>query len=126
VLQLKDQLWRACRVVLDVSLQTRDMGIDEAVAMLHDVARLEPPNARGEVHRYSRMPTQPLSYAVGKREILRLREDERGRLGAAFRLREFHDRLLSFGSIPIALIRERMPADGAAPSGSAASPAGGR
>jgi uncharacterized protein (DUF885 family) len=114
VLQLKDQLWRACRVVVDTSLQTRDMPLQEAVAMLHDVARIEMPNARGEVQRYSRTPTQPLSYAVGKREILGLREEERRRRGAAFRLREFHDRVLSFGSIPIALIREQLLADDAA------------
>ena len=82
--------------------------------MLHDVARIEAPNARGEVLRYCRMPTQPLSYAVGKREILGLREDERRRRGADFRLREFHDRVLSFGSIPIALIRDRLESDEAA------------
>ena len=114
VLQLKDQLWRACRVVVDVSMQTRDMDLEEAIGMLHDVARIEVPNARGEALRYCRMPTQPLSYAVGKREILGLRDDERRRRGAAFRLREFHDRVLSFGSIPIALIRDRLQSDDAA------------
>jgi len=108
VLQLKDALWRSCRVLIDVGLHTEGMTIDQAVAMLHDVARLEVTTAHGEVLRYTRTPTQPMSYAAGKQEILRLREDYRRLRGAAFRLREFHDRLLSFGSIPIALIRERL------------------
>jgi Bacterial protein of unknown function (DUF885) len=108
VLQLKGQLWRACRVIIDVGLQTRGMDLEEGTRLLHEVARLELPSARAELLRYARTPTQPMSYAVGKSEILRLREDVRRRDGAAFRLKEFHDRLLSFGSIPIALIRGQM------------------
>jgi uncharacterized protein (DUF885 family) len=49
-----------------------------------------------------------MSYAVGKHEILRLREDERRSRGPAFSLRDFHDRLLRYGSIPVSLIRERL------------------
>lgn len=108
VLQIKDQLWRACRVVIDVGLHTRGLTVDRAVDMLHDVARLETPGARAEVLRYTRTPTQPMSYAVGKQAILDLREDARRRLGAAFDLGAFHDDFLSFGSIPIALIRGQM------------------
>ncbi len=107
-LQLKDQLWRSCRVVLDVGLQTGGMKVEEAVAMLRDVACLEEASARGEVIRYTRTPTQPMSYAAGKHAILELREEVRARRGAAFSLREFHDRFLSYGSIPIARIRERL------------------
>jgi len=118
VLQLKDQLWRACRVVIDVGLHTRGMKADRAADMLHDIARLESPSARAEVLRYTRTPTQPMSYAVGKQAILDLREQMRTRLGAKFDLRAFHDELLSFGSIPIARIRERMTKGGAAPRGS--------
>ncbi len=113
VLQLKDQLWRACRVMIDVGLHTRGMKVDRAADMLHDVARLESPSARAEVLRYTRTPTQPMSYAVGKQAILDVRERVRARLGAAFDLRAFHDELLSFGSIPIAHIRERLTKGGA-------------
>lgn len=108
VLQLKDELWRACRVVIDVGLQTRGMAVDEAAHTLRDVAGLETPTARGEALRYARTATQPMSYAVGKHEILRLRDDYRRLRGGAFTLQEFHDRLLSLGSIPVSLIRERL------------------
>jgi uncharacterized protein (DUF885 family) len=102
--QLKDQLWRACRVVIDVKLHTGRMTFDEAVDMLVNVARLEHPNAIGEVRRYTQSPTQPMSYLTGKQQILDLRESQAARLGAGFDLRSFHDRLLSYGTIPVALI----------------------
>ena len=90
--------------------------------MLSEIARLEVPNARAEVLRYTRSPTQPMSYAVGKHAILDLREEVRRRRGAAFDLKLFHDDLLSYGSIPVAHIRERMLARGPA----SAAPARGR
>jgi uncharacterized protein (DUF885 family) len=103
--QLKDQLWRACRVVIDVKLHTGRMSFDEAVDMLVNIAHLERPNAVGEVRRYTQSPTQPMSYLTGKHQIMDLRERETSRLGDAFELRAFHDRLLSFGTIPVDLIR---------------------
>lgn len=102
--QLKDQLWRACRVVIDVKLHTGTMTFNEAVDMLVNVAHLERPNAIGEVRRYTQSPTQPMSYLMGKHQILNLREREKQRLGSRFDLRSFHDRLLSYGTIPVALI----------------------
>jgi len=115
VLQLRDQVWRACRVAIDVGLQTGTMDVDAAAAMLTEAVRMEPKNARREVMRYVRHPTQPLSYAAGKESILKLREEVRRRRGAAFTLGAFHDALLSYGSIPLALIRDRLlsPAGGA-------------
>jgi uncharacterized protein (DUF885 family) len=102
--QLKDQLWRACRVIIDVKLHTGRMTFDEAVEMLVGVAHLERPNAVGEARRYTQSPTQPMSYLTGKHQITQLREREKDRLGSQFDLRRFHDRLLSYGSIPVALI----------------------
>lgn len=102
--QLKDQLWRACRVVIDVKLHTSQMTFDEAVEMLVSVARLEHPNAIGEVRRYTQSPTQPMSYLLGKQQILDLREREKARLGSKFSLLAFHDRLLGYGTIPVSLI----------------------
>ncbi len=102
--QLKDQLWRACRIVIDAKIHTSEMSFDEAVDMLVDVAKLERVNAIGEVRRYTQTPTQPMSYLVGKHQILDLRERERQRLGSRFDLRDFHDRLLAQGSLPVALI----------------------
>ena len=108
LLQLKDYLWRCSRVVIDVGLHSGTLSFEEAVRVLVEVARINPVSARGEVKRYTKTPTQPLSYAVGKREITRLRDDLRHREGARFSLKDFHLRLLQFGSIPPRLVRERI------------------
>jgi len=101
--QLKDQLWRAARVVIDPSLHTGAMSPDEAVTLLVDGARLARAQAEGEVRRYCLTPTQPMTYAVGKQQIL----DMRAELGG-FSLKEFHDRLLASGTIPFTLVRQEM------------------
>lgn len=108
LLQLKDQLWRACRVVIDASLHTHRMSFDKAVEMLVDVAKLEKTNAIAEVKRYSYTATQPMTYIMGKMEILKLRDDFKKAKGKAFDLKKFHDQLLSYGTIPIQMVRERM------------------
>jgi len=99
LLRLKDQLWRACRVLIDVGLHCFDMSFEEAVEMLVSVAKLERPNAEAEVKRYTMTPTQPMSY---------MRYDMQTAEGGEFNLRLFHDRLLSFGAIPVALIKGEM------------------
>jgi len=103
LIQLKDQLWRACRIVIDVRLHSGRMSFDEAVDMLVDVARLERTNAVAEVSRYSQTPTQPMSYLIGKIEIENLLEEYKKRF-PEITLKEFHDQVLSYGTIPVALI----------------------
>jgi uncharacterized protein (DUF885 family) len=48
-----------------------------------------------------------MGYALGWSIINRLREREKTRLGAGFSQREFHDRLLSAGSISLPLVEKR-------------------
>ena len=108
LLQLKDQLWRACRVVIDVGLHTNRMSFNKAMNMLVNVAKLEKTNAIAEVKRYTYTPTQPMTYIMGKMEILKLRNDFKRLKGKAFNLKKFHDQLLSYGTIPVQMVRERM------------------
>jgi uncharacterized protein (DUF885 family) len=108
LIQLAMQLWRACRVVIDVGLHDGTMSFDDAVSLLVNTAKLERVNAEAEVKRYTQSPTQPMSYIVGKMEILRLRDDYRRQQGSKYDLKEFHDHLLSYGSIPIGLVRSLM------------------
>jgi uncharacterized protein (DUF885 family) len=51
------------------------------------------------------------AYALGKLQILALREEAKEKLGPNFSLRRFHNELLSHGAPPIALIRERVLRD---------------
>jgi uncharacterized protein (DUF885 family) len=58
-----------------------------------------------EIRRQCAMPTYAASYAAGRREILALRDDARRRQGDAFALRDFHDTLMLYGRLPVALAR---------------------
>jgi uncharacterized protein (DUF885 family) len=98
-------LWRAVRVLLDVGLHTRGMTIDQAIDMLVSRLHIERANAEAEVRRYCAWPTYQLCYATGRRELLQLRDDYRATKGEAYSLRAFHDAVLSYGGLPVALTR---------------------
>ncbi len=100
LLRLTHLLWRAARVIVDVGLSSGEMNFEQAVNFLVEGPRLERPTAIGEVRRHTLQPTQPMSYLVGRIEILRARERARAQ---GWSLREFHDRLLATGSIAPAL-----------------------
>ena len=97
--------WRAVRITLDVGLHTRGMTPLEAVNELAGKLPMERRNAEAEVRRYCAMPTYNLCYAVGRREILRLRDAWRDRAGPAYRPEAFHAELLTYGGLPVALAR---------------------
>jgi uncharacterized protein (DUF885 family) len=54
------------------------------------------------------MPGQALSYMIGMIEIERAREAAESREGSAFSLRNFHDRLLGLGSLPLPALRREL------------------
>ena len=97
LLRLKDLLWRAARVSVDVGLSTGELGFEQAVNFMMDGPRLERPNAVGECRRYTLDPLQPSSYALGRAEILGLRTKAK-RKGMG--MRQFHDALLGCASVP--------------------------
>jgi Bacterial protein of unknown function (DUF885) len=98
-------LWRAIRVILDVSLHTKGMSMEEAAARLRDELGFEPHVAEAEAKRYCAYPTYQLCYAVGRRDILALREDMRKARASEFSLSAFHEELLQYGALPTALAR---------------------
>jgi len=98
-------LWRAARIVLDVKLHTEGMSVADAVAYLTRTLGIGRASAEAEVARYCGAPAYQLCYAVGRRELVKLRDDYRARAGAAFSLRAFHDELLRYGGLPVSLIR---------------------
>jgi uncharacterized protein (DUF885 family) len=105
--RLADQLWRAARIILDVSLHTKGMAVEEAVEFLVQECQLEPANAQAEVRRYTQSPTQPMSYLMGKLLIVQLVADYR-RAHPDASLREVHDAILGCGSLPPRLMRQRL------------------
>jgi uncharacterized protein (DUF885 family) len=103
LMRLNDQLWRACRVVIDAGLHLGDMTYDEAVDLLVTTGHLGLYEARLEVRWYAQSPGYPMSYLIGKREVVGLARDfARERTTS---LKEFHDSLLDWGATTAALSR---------------------
>ena len=106
--QLHDVLFRACRVVLDATLHSGRMTPEQAVDYLANELHMDPAMAMHEVRRYCVSPTQPMSYLVGKLQILELRAEAQKKLGGRFNLHDFHAALLASGTLPPALVREEL------------------
>ncbi len=102
--RLSDQLWRAARIILDVSLHTRGMTVQEGIDFLVRECGLEPSDATAEVSRYTQSPTQPQSYLMGKLAIVEIVADYR-RAHPDMSLRQVHDAILGCGSMPPRLMR---------------------
>ena len=122
--QLQGQLLRAVRVRVDVGLHTGRMSFDEAVnyfaehvdfypnaaarAAREPAARAVIDGATRAIYRYSKWPTQALTYNLGKNAILSMREAYRTRKGSAYSAREFHERFMRMGTIPPGYFREAL------------------
>jgi len=104
--QMTDQIWRACRILIDIDLHTRKMSFDEAVDLLVRESGMERPGAIAEVKRYTYNPGYQLSYLVGKHLIQALQRDVKKRLGKAYSDKFFHDTILYSGSLPMKYMRE--------------------
>jgi hypothetical protein len=102
LMRLNDQVWRACRVVIDAEIAIGRMTFAEAVELLAREARMERRLARMEVHWYVENPGDPMSYLLGKREVVGLaRVFARSRTAS---LKVFHDALLDWGCVSPRLI----------------------
>jgi len=104
---LKDRLWRALRIIIDVKTQTGKMTYDEAADLMVRELHFPRPQACADLNWYSQSPAAPMGYALGWSIINRLRTQEQTRLGSKFNLCTFHDKLLSAGSISLPLVEKR-------------------
>ncbi len=116
VMVATDAIWRAARIILDIRLHRGEITVDEGVDFLIEHTGFERSVAQAEVQRYTTVPGYNLSYLLGKVMLLRLRDDERARLGKAFSLRAFHDALLYSGSLPVSFHRRLLAGEGGGPT----------
>jgi uncharacterized protein (DUF885 family) len=84
---------------------------DLAVAALEELAYLDHDYAVSEATRYLGLPAQAISYALGRRRILELRDERRRREGPDFDLVRFHADVLGSGSVGLDHLRELVLAD---------------
>jgi len=105
--RLQAQLWRASRIIIDASLHTGQMTVDEAINFLVERAGLELEDAKAEVRRYTQSPTQPQCYLMGKLQILDIVAEYKRRYPKATLL-QMHDDILNCGSLPPRLMRKKL------------------
>jgi len=95
---LHDALWRAHRILVDCGLHAGELDYEGAVKHLMKHVGFTRGRAEGDVNWYTASPTVPMSYLIGKMEVMRLKQrkvDEGG-----WSLKRYNDWLLSFGTIP--------------------------
>ncbi len=97
--------WRSCRLVVDTGLHALGWGRQQAIDFMAANAPVTAAEIEVEVDRYIGMPGQALAYKIGQREIFRLREDARARLGHRFDIRAFHDVVLGSSSVSLPVLR---------------------
>ena len=91
------ELFRARRLVVDTGLHTQGWTREQAIAYGISAS---------EVERYITNPGQACSYMIGMLRILEIRERVRTALGSAFSLPDFHEVVLTTGSVPLAVLEQ--------------------
>ena len=107
--QLRRALQRHARWYAGLALHVFDVPVEEAAARFQEIAYFAAFPALRETQRGSYNPMY-LYYALGRMQILTLRDEYRAHQeasGRAFSLQEFHDRFLRLG-LPASLAREEL------------------
>jgi len=124
---LAGQALRAARVMVDIGLHLQlrapdDLGVlgelgdcsgkvwtaEMAVAVLEEKAIQNHEMSVSEVERYLGLPAQAISYKVGERSWMRVREEAKDRLGADFSLKKFHAHALALGPMGLDPFEEEL------------------
>ncbi|HJR09419.1 MAG TPA: DUF885 domain-containing protein [Pyrinomonadaceae bacterium] len=124
--QLKGKLYRDLRVRIDTGLHTGRMSYDDAVDLFSQVVDFQPGSCRdtnasksdakrsscksaeAAIFRYSKWPTQAITYRLGKDQIFALRKDAAQAVGERFSPKDFHVLFMKQGTIPVGYFRDEL------------------
>jgi len=125
--QLQGQLYRDLRVRIDTGIHTGRITYDDATTMfsevvdflpgsckatkIADVKRASCESAERAIFRYSKWPTQAITYRIGKAQIYALREDASKLLGPKFSAKAFHLAFIRQGTIPSGYFKDALLAE---------------
>jgi uncharacterized protein (DUF885 family) len=104
------EMWRACRLVADTGIHWLGWDIEQARRCFTENSALAPHNIQTELERYISWPGQALAYKIGELRLRGLRRDAETALGENFNVREFHDKLLLSGALPLDVVSKRVQA----------------
>jgi len=97
--QLSESMTRICRLIVSLNVHANGWSIEQGAKFFEENAHVPGPAAMQEASRVAYDPTNG-GYFLGKRALLTLREDVKERDGAAFNLRDFHERVMKNGIAP--------------------------
>ena len=106
--QLTYDMWRAIRLVVDTGMHYKGWTREEAVELFLQNTAKTPQDINNEGDRYIAWPGQALAYKIGQLKIMELRDKAKEELGEKFDLKDYHDFILSFGSIPMNILEEKV------------------
>ena len=106
--RLQAEMFRSVRLVVDTGMHSKHWTREQAIAYMREKTGMPETDVVAEIERYLVMPGQALAYKVGMNTILRLREEAKSELGLKFDIRRFHDVVLTGGSMPMALLEQRV------------------
>jgi len=98
---LKQKLRGLANAILDVRLQTMGMTDQQALDLMINDTFQEREEATAKLQRAQLSSCQLPTYYAGLRGWLHAREQDQQRKGSAFTLRDFHDRALREGGVPL-------------------------
>ncbi|WP_304071668.1 DUF885 domain-containing protein [Maricaulis maris] len=102
--RLAYELWRAGRLVVDTGIHSLQWSREDAIDYLRANTSFTEEEITREVERYIVWPAQATSYKTGQMRIRQLRDFAQAELGDAFDYGEFHDVVLTNGSLPLAVL----------------------
>ena len=104
--RLSYEVFRAARLVVDTGIHDLHWSEQEAIDYMLASTPMPEGDIINEVRRYIVWPGQAVSYKVGMMTILDLRQRAMDQLGDDFDWGEFHDVVLTHGSVPLTLLEE--------------------
>lgn len=102
------KLRELANVIIDYDIQCLNKPKEDIVNLLTKECFQTEQQVEEKYHRATVSQVQLCSYFSGATAIQQLRDEYQKKMGAKYRLKDFHEKFLSFGSSPVKYIRERM------------------
>ena len=104
----KWHLRSVCNAILDYRVHCENMSKQDALKLLMHEAFQQQAEADNKWKRVTETSVQLDSYFIGYKEIIDLREAYKKKMGDKYKLKDFNEKFLSYGSAPVMLIKEAM------------------
>ena len=106
---------RGARAIVDPELASGAWSVDQAVHFFAHETGFSPEQAKAAIAGIALGPGRRIAYTAGRAQIEALLAEYRAKAGAGASLRDFHDRLLCYGSTPFSIVGPELLADLAKP-----------